>query len=214
LNKPGDWNFDQSVSFHSDVVSARKPIELFDASEHAGRLNRIWIKDSKVIPGDEKGKDYLYLNIKELVKPDVENPNGRKIADYSMRHYFGDLIQGRMVDMASKKKIVLDGYAANHSTYPIQFMLVMKNGSGFGSLVKLNSKKKRYTLALKKFKSMTPVLLPRPYPTFLPYYSNVRKAEKLDLNEVESFQISVGPGIKPADVNKAHELMVGRVWLE
>ncbi len=214
VNKPGDWNFDQSVSYHTNVVSSKKPVELFDAHLHVNRLNRVWLPDSKLVTGEEKGKDYLYIKINTLARNDPENPQGPKIADYSIRHFFGDLVAGRSGDIVSKKKLVLDAHSATDIKCPVQLALVMKDGTAFGAVVKLKSKENTYSIPLKKLKRIFPALLPRPYPTFLPYYSKAGKAAVLDMNQVESFQISVGPGMTPTEISHSHEVMIGRVWLE
>ena len=62
--------------------------------------------------------------------------------------------------------------------------------------------------------SVKAVILPRPYPTFLPYYSKAGKADKLDISQIESLQISIGPGIKEKDVDKKRELVISSVYLE
>ena len=90
----------------------------------------------------------------------------------------------------------------------------MKDGSAFGGIVEIDSIQQQYSLPIKDLKRVRPVLLPRPYPTFLPYFSEAGKATKLDLSQVESLQISIGPGINEKDWGKVYEVMIGSVWLE
>jgi hypothetical protein len=56
--------------------------------------------------------------------------------------------------------------------------------------------------------------MPRPYPTFLPYYSAVKQGTKLDLSQIESVQISVGPGIPKEDWKKPVDVFIKSVWIE
>lgn len=65
--------------------------------------------------------------------------------------------------------------------------------------------------ALKKVKLVS---LPRPYPTFLPYYFDASPAKGFDINEVENLQISIGPGISEVDRAGPHGVAVESVRLE
>lgn len=54
---------------------------------------------------------------------------------------------------------------------------------------------KSYEIPVKDLTQIPTVNLPRPYPTFLPYYFETKTNHSLDLTQVEGMQISVGPGI-------------------
>jgi hypothetical protein len=65
---------------------------------------------------------------------------------------------------------------------------------------------------LDDLKPVPVVLLPRPT-YFLPYYSAVKQGTKLDLSQIESVRISIGPGI-PRDWKKPVDVFIKSVWLE
>jgi hypothetical protein len=212
--QPGDWDFDATRHYSIRVVPADHPLYLFDATTDVDRLNRRWLPDAKVMPDAERNKDYLYLKIDELIEADPENPYGVKIADYSMRHYVGDLVKGRNQKRAEATKLVLDAFTPEKQTLPVQVSLVMKDGSAFGKTITISSRKKQYAIYLKDLQRVHAVLLPRPYPTFLPYYSEAGVATVLDMREVESLQVSIGPGLKTEQAKNVIELNLGRVWIE
>jgi hypothetical protein len=58
------------------------------------------------------------------------------------------------------------------------------------------------------------VTLPRPYPTFLPYYFKGKGNDTLDMNKIESLQISIGPGISEAELQNKHGIAIESVRLE
>ena len=214
VSKPDEYGFVQSVSYKTILVTSRQGITLFDAGQHSDRINRVWLPGSEIKENGENHEKYLSFPIQRLTRIDPENPNGPAISDYSVRHYFGDLVKGRTADLISKKKLVVDAHSGTSETRPVLVALVMKDGSAFGATVKLKPKKGTHSIQLKKLKKVNAVILPRPYPTFLPYYSKAGKAVTLDMSQVESLQISVGPGLKPNQVNVPFTLMLGRVWLE
>ena len=197
-----------------DIVSEPDAIPLLTSVLDSSRINRTWIPGAKLLHPESGDPGGLYLKIEGLVNLDSENPNAPPVADYTLRHYFGDLIKGRTNDIAGKQTLYLDGYAVGKTGFPIQVALVMKDGSAFGGTIKLTPKNYAYKLLIADLKRINPVILPRPYPTFLPYYSVAGKAEQLDLNQIESLQISVGPGIKEEDWGKTYEMVITGVTLE
>ncbi len=202
-------------SINAKPESSSDPIILFHARLDSSRLNRQWVKGSKLIPPFSPDVlSNLYIKLDGLVETDEENPNAEPIGEYPMRHYFGDLIAGRRKELREKKYLVLAGHTPGGFNFPIQLSLIMKDGSAFGSVVELNSTDLVYKIPLDDLKKVKPVLLPRPYPTFLPYYSEAGNAVQLNLNQIESFQLSVGPGILKTDWEKTYELMIQGIWLE
>ena len=187
------------------------PILLFDAAEDSSYVNRTWIRGTK-LNRDESGTS-LYLPIRGLVRTDEENPLAKPIADYSLRYYFGEKTALRSRDLQDKKELVLHASSLN-DTFPVRVALVMRDGSAFGSLITLRPDQYRYSVDLADLQRVDAVLLPRPYPTFLPYYSSAGKADALDISLIESLQISVGPGIDEKDWGRTFELNIGRVLLE
>jgi len=50
---------------------------------------------------------------------------------------------------------------------------------------------------LKDLKQVKTVTLPRPYPSFLPYYFEHENKGDFNILDIESLQISIGPGLEP-----------------
>ncbi|MEP6646155.1 MAG: cellulase family glycosylhydrolase [Saprospiraceae bacterium] len=191
------------------------PILLFEASTQFYRLNRQWIRGSGLEPPPAPGiKSQFHLKLNGLAHTDDENPNAAPVPDYTIRHYFGDIVAPRKNDIAKKKSILFKGHAIGDDQIPVQISLVMKDGSAFGGMIELNSKDSSYVLPLSILKPVKAVLLPRPYPTFLPYYSSAKNSGVLDMNQVESLEFSIGPGIKEEDWGKTYEMMISEIWLQ
>jgi hypothetical protein len=215
--QPFEWRNGKRISTGNkeiNLADSSSPIYLFNAAVDSSRLNRRWLPGSRLVASNNAGViSYLDLKINGLAIKDEENPDAEPVGDYTMRHCFGDLVQDRMQDLMKKKILVVHGYTQGES-FPVQVALVMKDGSAFGTRIEMNPDDKTYKVSLEDFKKVNAVLLPRPYPTFLPYYSKAGKVDHLDLSQVESLQISVGPGIKKEDWGKSYELMMGSVILE
>ncbi|MDQ3016397.1 MAG: hypothetical protein M3R25_06745 [Bacteroidota bacterium] len=195
------------------VEKSKDPLYLFNATHHFERLNRQWLPSSQEqYSGDPK--DYVHFKLDKLTVRDPENLNAPSIADYSVRHYFGDLLAGREESLKERHVLVLKALSSDGRRLPVQITLVMKDGSAFGHTFVINDTEELYYTFLTEFKPVQPVLLPRPYPTFLPYFSAAPQSDTLDVNKVESMQFSIGPGIPESDWNRVTDVKLWAVWLE
>lgn len=212
--RPWAWDFYDDKPYTVRVVPPANPIWLFDASTDSDELSRQWNRGNSFAPLAEPGKSELRINVEKLFTSDPENVNGEKIYDYSCRYYFGKKVSGRAADLTSKQKLVFKGHALNDKECIIQVALIDKNGSAFGGLVTLKPEAGEYSIDLKELKPVKLVTLPRPYPTFLPYYFKGNENAKLDLNRVETLQISIGPGIPQAQLADKHGMAIESIRLE
>ena len=199
--------------YHVPILSA-DIISLFDAKRDINRLNRNWTRRSnEFIDADSPS---LFIALDSLAEVDNENEHAEPIGDYSLRHFVGDLIKGREGDIQRMTALHFKGHSAGQASFPVQVELIMKNGAAYGQTFTLHpgEQQKDYQILLKDFKPVKSVLLPRPYPTFLPYYSAVESNGPLGLSQVESVQVSIGPGIAKEDWNKKYELHISSIWLQ
>lgn len=199
----------------TDYTFLIKPFTLFEPHRDSALVNRPWVRGSKVLgPSATDGISYLYIPLDGLVDPDGENPNAEPLGDYTMRYFFGDIIESVRHDLVSRKALTLNAYTENNLSIPIQVSLIMKDGTAFGRMIRIDSTNRKHSVLLREFERIKSVIMPRPYPTFLPYYSEAGKAQKLDLTQIESLQISIGPGIPKEDWDKKYEVVIGRIQLE
>jgi len=211
---PTDWDFYDENPYRVTVVPPTTPICLFDAMTDAEELSRQWNRDSHLLPTDIPGKAELQVNVEKLLASDPENKDAAKIYDYSMRYCFIHKLQGRKQDLSVAKKIVFHGRALNERPCKLQIALVMNDGSAYGGVIDVDPKKGNYELALANLKKVKLVSLPRPYPSFLDYYFESAAAGSLDMNAVETLQLSIGPGIAESDLQNKQGVGIESVSLE
>ena len=90
----------------------------------------------------------------------------------------------------------------------------MEDGSAYGGIISVDRNSEDYHLALKDLKPVKQVLMPRPYPVFLPYYFDNKSTTRFDLSEVESIQFSIGPGIPENELEQKHGIAIESVRLQ
>ena len=77
----------------------------------------------------------------------------------------------------------------------------------------MHTQKGVYELALEDLKLVKTVTLPRPYPTFLPYYLEHNMTVPLDLKRVEFLQLSIGPELSQEELSKPNGIAIIKVQL-
>ncbi|HZV70625.1 MAG TPA: cellulase family glycosylhydrolase [Saprospiraceae bacterium] len=203
------------ASKSENVNTENDEIILFDALHDSDRINWQWRPGSGP---DLEDPDFpnFHLQLKGIPQKDDENPNAIPVNDYTIHWYVADKIKGKVTALKHANQIIFNGYATGDMKFPIQISLIMNDGSAFGSLLTLepNAEQDQYIVSLDQFQRIKPVLMPRPYPTFLPYYSYAGKATTLDLSKVEAMQISIGPGIPIEDVQKTFDLRINSIWFD
>ena len=154
------------------------------------------------------------VNLEKLFEKDVENPDAEPIYDYSFRYNFNRKIAGRKAELESKDSLVIKARALTERTDKLQIALVMKNGAAFGTTIDLSQETKTYKIDLSALKPVKTVSLPRPYPSFLPYYFEHSYDGDFELENAEALQFSIGPGIEDNELENPQGVGIISVSLE
>ncbi len=211
---PSDWDYYDQNTYQTRMVSSTAPMYLFNATTDTDEMARPWIRGSSLVPASEPGKGELLVNVEKLFADDPENKNAEKRYDYSFRYSFTPKIQGRAQDLSTKHKLIFHGRSLNEKPCKLALALVMKDGSAYGGVITVDRERAEYSLSLTDLKRVKTVNLPRPYPTFLPYYFDCEMPGTFDINAVESLQFSLGPGMAEDELNGKHGIAIQTVRLE
>ena len=144
----------------------------------------------------------------------MENPNAEQIYDYSFRFNFRDRIRGSSPELEEKNYLVLKARSLMDHKVPLQVALVQKDGSSFGRILELSPEIREYKIKIRELKRVPTVILPRPYPTFLPYFFKSESAEEFRLQGSEALQFSIGPGLNAHQVHQPQGVGIISVRLE
>lgn len=211
---PFEWDFYERTPYLVRVVPQQYPIYLFNAEEDLDVLVRQWRRSFKLVPSARQGKAEYQMNLDKLFRPDNENMTAEPIYDYSFKHFILEAVSGRKADLTSKKYLVFEGRALNDKPCKLQIAFVTNDGSAFGKIIEIGTTTGEYKLALADLTPVQTVTLPRPYPSFLPYYLDHEIHKAFDIQQVESLQFSIGPGIPEEEREEAHGIGMMGVWLE
>ncbi len=209
-----DWDFYARESYRTPVVSSEHPIYLFNAYDDSDQLVKEWRKGFNLIPTTQPNEAKYQMNIEKLFVVDNENLNAKSIYDYSFKHFVVDEINERIGDLKLKKNIVFYGRALNGKPCKLQIALVLDDGSAYGKVIDIGTELKDYKLNIEDLKPVKTVTLPRPYPSFLPYYLEHTMTSEFDINRVECVQFSMGPEIHAQQSEVAHGVGIISLRLE
>jgi hypothetical protein len=208
------WDFYDRSTYKVRVVPGANPIHLFSASTDVEVLVRQWRRAFRLVPLENDGEAEYQMNIENLFRPDNENLNATPVYDYSFKHFIIDRIAGRKADLANKKQLIFKGRALNDKPCKLQIAFVMNDGQAYGKIIAVGNEAGDYKIELKDLKPVKTVTLPRPYPSFLPYYFAHELTTGFDINRVESIQFSIGPGIPESEREEKHGVGVVSLRLE
>ncbi len=208
------WDFYDRAPYKVPVVTKESPVELFNAIEDANDLVRPWRRGFKLVPTENFGEAEYQMNIEKLFVTDQENLDASPIYDFSFKHFIINKVKLRRDDLVSKTTLVFRGRALNDKPCKVQIAFVLEDGSAFGKTININPEADGYTLKLNELKPVRTVTLPRPYPSFLPYYLEHEMTSDFDITKVESLQFSIGPEIPIDEINDAHGIGIISVGLK
>ncbi len=211
---PGQWDFDPDAPYNIRVVEPEAPVYLFNASEDHENVVRKWLPTNNVVPAEHPGEAEFQINVEKLFEVDPENTNAEPVYDYSFRYNFNRKVEGRREAIDEKDKLVLKARSLNDKPVKLQVALVMDNGRSFGKAIELQPEVEEYEIDLSSLEPVPTVTLPRPYPTFLPLYFEHNIQEPFDIEEAESLQFSIGPGLSEAEQQEQHGVGIISVRLE
>lgn len=194
------------------IIRSKEPLPLLDDHTNIWSLQREWISE-QTLKSRHNGKSrVLDIYLEHLIRKDPENPDGTEYADYSVRLPLLPLIAGRKNDLPLKKTLVVE--AASEEGFPMLIGLAQSDGSMVSHLIHTEKEMKAYRIPLENLKPSDMPLLPRPYPTFLPYYFPKVENAICQPEHLEALILSFGPGIHADRWPGEHHWTVGRIWLE
>jgi hypothetical protein len=208
-NHPGsiyDWNYYYKDCWTIKVVDPGTPIAIFDVSTDKDNIeysfNTWWQKQISADIISTDTPDKLALKISTTKTLTGENA-------ICFRTFFGDKLKRRMADLDSFNELILHARSADSDSTLIKIILVSKTGCAFSSKVQLTKEYKNYPIPFSSFVPDSMVLIPRPYPGFLPWRFKGNGAEKFDLKDSEVLEIT----IEPTEFEKPAGFEVAYVWI-
>ncbi|MBN2237957.1 MAG: hypothetical protein JW729_10380 [Bacteroidales bacterium] len=205
---------EQENNYKLSVKKSTDRIVLFSAEKDGDLLVKPWQKGVKFGKIENVNPVEYQINVENLFVKDNENLNATPIYDYSFKHFVLKQIEGRKKDLLLKKQLVVQGYALNQKANKMQVAFVLKDGNAFGSLLTIEPKSGEYSIDLNNLKPVKTVTLPRPYPSFLPFYFEHNLTSQFDIQNIESIQFSFGSGLTSEEIMEPQGIALQSIYLK
>jgi hypothetical protein len=201
---PYRWDNRNSEHYRIRFVPGKTPLILWDPETDWDYTYKIWNRLVSIKPTDF-GNTALEIELAELPH---ENPVDTSEQSYSFKYFFGDKIKGRAEELSSKNILALRVINNGHSIQPVELGLIDQNGSVVTVTVAINPGDFVYRLPIESFKPGSYLILPRPYPDFLPFRTD-SSSKPFDKSRSEMVQVSILPGSEAGS-----NLLLEKIWLE
>ncbi len=212
---PWDWDFYDRQTYQVRVIGPNQPVSLFDAQRDWTSLSvKHWTPSIRLLPLDDQHSSVYEVKVETLYREDPENLNGEKIYDYTIRHYLPPILKGMKGDLSDKKSLIVKIRSLEKKSVPVQIALTTNKGKAYGKVIQVDPFLQEYEIPIADLEEVPLVTMPRPYPTFLPYFFEGGGDDPLELRDIEGLQISLGPRIFEDLRNKPHGIGIVEVYLD
>ncbi|HYO23048.1 MAG TPA: membrane or secreted protein, partial [Flavisolibacter sp.] len=184
---PYAWDEYRNESWQTFVAAPDGPLEIFNPTTDRSRImlyNPDW--RANTVEYITAGKPH------ELVlKATMSKPDGTRFMGW--QYYFSDKIAGRKDELSSFTKLVIRARASTNTQAKLS--LITTKADAFAAAVSLTTEWRDIEIPLTGLQKDSFLLLPRPYPGFLPLRFSSNATSPLLLQDAERIEISFGEGV-------------------
>ncbi|MBW6501510.1 MAG: cellulase family glycosylhydrolase [Bacteroidales bacterium] len=195
---PSGWDYYNPDSYSVRLIPAGGEVLLFSA-ESAGQINSFTGRPglrSNILLSGVPGKTTQQFTL--ATGSGTQTRSGTTGVIYAMQNYIGDAIRGISAHTDRYSQISVNGRASGPPV-KINVVLIDRNGNAFSTEALLTDEQESRKINLNDLKKSQMLLLPRPYPGFLPLWYQ-GKGSSFSLADVERLQLIV-----PAEGNEGLE---------
>lgn len=199
---PYSWDSYNYETWKTFVAAPNGRLRIFDPA--VDRSARVYPASGKgfqsgYVTGEEPGRLILRLAATEL--------SGDRIMGFS--HYFAEKLEGRKSGLESFNKLVIRARTAAAQPVKAKITLINKDAFAFSTFVNLHPDFRDIEVPLDSLVQDSALLLPRPYPGFLPVWFKGSGTASFSLQEIGKIQITIGP-----ESERPYSLELESIWLE
>lgn len=202
---PYAWDSYQAEYWNTSVVTKNTPLEIFNpTTDRAIRTYPVWRKGFQVSYTSSTTPGQLTLKLSAADLKDVEQ--------VGFQYAFADKWKGRASELEAVNTIVLRARSTSAKPMEARVTLVNTSGQSITTAVNLTTQFQDIEIPLSNFKSGESLLLPRPYPGFLPLTFNGGNAA-VDLSAMEKVELTVAYNFSASEKEQPFGLELERIWL-
>lgn len=173
-------------------------------------------QSARIYPASGRGFQSSYITGKEPGHLVLRLSATRSAGDHTIgfSHYFTEKQEGRKSELDSFNKLVIRARTGEAQSVKAKVTLINKDAVAFSTFVNLDPDFRDIEVPLGSLMQDSALLLPRPYPGFLPVWFKGSGTSSFRLQDIEKIQITIGPGLSSQESARPYSLELESIWLE
>ncbi|QJD96997.1 cellulase family glycosylhydrolase [Mucilaginibacter robiniae] len=206
---PYAWNYTNQDSWQTFVAAPHSSITLFNATTDKDKTNTYYPDYSR-----EGGVQYVSGTTTGQLALQLLSPTMRKNEVIGFQLYVGNKLKGRLTDLPAFGKIVVRARAQSSLPAKLRIALTLADASTYATYIDLSDDFKYIEIPLAAFKPDSSLLLPRPYPGFMPLWFKASHFSGLNLIKVDKLEVTAGNDVAAGHFNQPLGIQVESVFLK
>jgi hypothetical protein len=184
---PNAWDRLETESYQTFVAAKNARVEIFNAAldgKNSNIYNPDWT-NGKVEYVSDENPSVLSMKLS------VNMPESNQLMGF--QRFFADKMTGRASELNNLKKLVIK-IKSNAENTKVKVGLIDTDSHFFSSEILAGKDFQLIEIPLNQLKNDAQLLLPRPYPGFLPLYYQSSSQAAFDLKNAEKLEVTFGYG--------------------
>lgn len=207
-SSPWAWDYYHDEVWSVPIIPGDVPTRVFKADRDIDATDFAFSQWSSDY---ERSLEYNEISGKAAIQVFADSLIKDHIGVLGWSHFIGDIMDTMKSDESEQFIIEISGVI--ESTQTVTVVLTDRAGIPYETKIKVTPEVQQITLMENDFSIGRMALLPRPYPTFLPYWFEPESDKQLYLTEVENIQLLLVPEHNPQLINKEAGFSVTEIWL-
>jgi hypothetical protein len=185
---PGDWDFADAGHYDVPLVAATAPLPLFQADADRGHIEAQGLHPQAWVDYPTTATGNLALRL-VVSPPKADQPMPPVGLAAALRTYLGPKMSGRAADLINFKELVIKAQTNQPAATQLRVLLVTKDAVAYEATVPLTTTLGEVHVPLSALQQAPLLLIPRPYPGFLPLTYSPAIRAPFRLADVEVLQL-------------------------
>jgi hypothetical protein len=186
------WEYYNPESYSVRVLPALSEIELFNSENYGKALTfsgNFRFRSSLILSG-VTGKSVLKFSAGSGGPGFGQGRPNISGLTYALQNYVGEITKGVAKYAGKYTRILVNGKAADKPV-KLEVVLINRDGNAYSFMTTLVADKDVQVINLKDLTDSRMLLLPRPFPGFLPLWYTAEMKKNFSLSEIERLQLLV-----------------------
>jgi hypothetical protein len=189
---PGDWDYDHPDSYELQVSPDGAPLGLYDATADKHVMVYPVFRrgiENRLIPDGNSGR--VVLRLAERSVSSTGGIFGEKDDLLGFQAWFGDRLSGRQSELAGFHTIVIRARSAGSQPVKGRLTMITRDAIPFTGVFDLQPEFHDVEIPIESLRQDSMLILPRPYPGFLPLWFSPSGQHGFSLPDAERLQMTV-----------------------